>query len=81
MATRRPKAPDRVAADNRFERNVYQDVDGRVLWSFSDSTRNNTIADPTVQGHLDLDEQFVTPEGLGNAVSKAQVTSLSDEEV
>ena len=75
-----PEAPDRVAADNRFERNVYQDVDGRVLWSFSDSTRNNTIADPTVQGHLDLDEQFVTPEGLGNAVSKAQVTSLSDEE-
>ena len=75
-----PEAPDRVAADNRFERNVYQDVEGRVLWSFSESTRNNTIVEPDLAGQLDLMAQLVTPEGHGNTVSLGQTTALSDEE-
>ena len=64
----RPETPDRMAADNRFEQNVYQDSEGRVLWSFTDSTTNTTICAPEVAGSLDLDEQLDTPEGLGNVV-------------
>ena len=75
-----PEAPDRVAADNRFEQNVYTDVEGRVLWSFTASTMNNRIVEPEVRGQLDLDTQLVTPEGLKNGVFAAQETSLSGEE-
>ena len=65
-----PEAPDRVVADNRFEKNVHKDVDGLLRWSFTNATRNDTICGPDLPGRLALDAfgRLRTPEGLGNVV-------------
>ena len=66
---RTPEAPDRVAADNRFEKNLYSEVKGLVRWVFTNSTRNNTICDPDLPGRLELAAQLrSSPDAVGNVV-------------
>ncbi len=76
-----PEAPDRLARENRFERNVYQDVGEKVLWSFTASTRGNTVTAPDVSGALDLAKQLVTTPGRDNTVTASGKTSPLQDEV